>query len=233
MANKPVVLGCLVGSEPALPSIILNSHYDVVPVMAEHWCCNPFSGDLRDGYVGAQVPPELAAKGEPCVYGRGTQDMKCVCVQYLAALKRLRAADWQPRRTVHLTFMVREREGGDNERARGRGRGCFCAVFHRTADCLWHTRQLAKGGPLLRFLLVPTHGHHHLYEFEFCFLQSPTRRLGARTGWASCSRQPSWAACSPSGSRSTKGSPTRATLSRSFTASGRRGGSLCAPKAPR
>jgi aminoacylase len=107
VANKPVVIGHLAGSEPSLPSIVLNSHYDVVPVMAEHWSCAPFSAEVRQGYQGALVPPEHAQGSEPCVYGRGTQDMKCVCVQYLAALQRLRATGWQPRRNIHLTFMVR------------------------------------------------------------------------------------------------------------------------------
>ena len=36
------------------------------------------------------VPPFAAHEQEGRVYGRGAQDMKCVCVQYLIALQRLR-----------------------------------------------------------------------------------------------------------------------------------------------
>ena len=34
--------------------------------------------------------------------------MKCVCMQYLEALRRLVARGWRPRRTVHLTFVPDE-----------------------------------------------------------------------------------------------------------------------------
>lgn len=30
------------GSNPALPGVLLNSHYDVVPVIREHWQFDPF-----------------------------------------------------------------------------------------------------------------------------------------------------------------------------------------------
>ena len=58
-----------------LPSVLLNSHYDVVPCMREHWDCDPFEA-VWDKTTGR-------------IYGRGTQDMKCVCIQYLLAIKRL------------------------------------------------------------------------------------------------------------------------------------------------
>lgn len=43
-----------------LPSLLLNSHYDVVPVLLEHWDVDPFEAVRKDGKI----------------YGRGTQDMK-------------------------------------------------------------------------------------------------------------------------------------------------------------
>ncbi|KAG6606454.1 ACY1-like metalloprotease [Phytophthora cinnamomi] len=69
--NKPVVLATWRGEDPTLPGIILNSHYDVVPAIAEHWEFDPFDAKVLD---------------DGRIYGRGTQDMKSVCIQ-LAAQK--------------------------------------------------------------------------------------------------------------------------------------------------
>jgi hypothetical protein len=40
------------------------------------------------------------------VYGRGAQDMKCVCVQYIEAIRKLHSVNptFRPQRTIHLTF---------------------------------------------------------------------------------------------------------------------------------
>ncbi|CAM9558218.1 unnamed protein product [Laminaria digitata] len=86
------------GSQPDLPCVLLNSHYDVVPAMLEHWDTDPF-GAVKDEADGR-------------IYGRGTQDMKCVCVQYLVAILRLRRAGFVPTRTVHLSFVPDEEIGG-------------------------------------------------------------------------------------------------------------------------
>ena len=72
--NKPIVIAKLEGSEPELPCIVLNSHYDVVPVMREHWSVDPFAAEIRDGYGdGPMVPKELQSGTGPCVFGRGAQ----------------------------------------------------------------------------------------------------------------------------------------------------------------
>jgi len=115
VANKPIVIAKLEGRDPSLPCIILNSHYDVVPVMREHWSCDPFSAEIRNGYIGPQVPADMKSAG-PCVYGRGSQDMKCVCIQYLEALHRLRkrAGGWTPLRTIYLTYVPDEEIGGSD-----------------------------------------------------------------------------------------------------------------------
>ena len=110
---KPIVMAKISGQDPELPSIVLNSHYDVVPVMREHWCCDPFAAEIRQGYTGPQVPADLADAGD-CIYARGTQDMKSVCCQYVEALLRLTASGWRPRRTIHLTFVPDEEIGGSD-----------------------------------------------------------------------------------------------------------------------
>ncbi|CAM9461903.1 unnamed protein product [Phaeothamnion confervicola] len=95
--DKPVVLMTWKGAEPHLPSILLNSHYDVVPAMDEHWTVDPWAATkTKDGRI----------------YGRGTQDMKSVCVQYLVAIGRLAARGFAPRRTVLLSFVPDEEIGG-------------------------------------------------------------------------------------------------------------------------
>jgi hypothetical protein len=34
---QPILIATLVGEEPSLPSILLNSHYDVVPAVEAMW----------------------------------------------------------------------------------------------------------------------------------------------------------------------------------------------------
>ena len=98
VANKPIVIMEWAGTDPSLESLILNSHYDVVPVMDEHWTkADPFGAELKD---------------DGNIYGRGAQDMKCVCVQYLEAIARLLAAGFAPARTVWLTYVPDEEIGG-------------------------------------------------------------------------------------------------------------------------
>lgn len=96
--GKPVVLIKWPGSQPDLPCLLLYSHYDVVPAMEEHWDTDPFAA-VKDDKNGR-------------IYGRGTQDMKCVCIQYLAAILRLRRAGFVPTRTVQLSFVPDEEIGG-------------------------------------------------------------------------------------------------------------------------
>lgn len=85
------------GTKPTLKSILLNSHTDVVPVYQEHWKYDAFSA-IKD------------AEGN--IYARGTQDMKCVTIQYIQAVRRLKAQGWKPTRTVHLMFVPDEEVGG-------------------------------------------------------------------------------------------------------------------------
>jgi len=95
--GKPVVVITWEGTEPELPSIVLNSHYDVVPCFDEFWNTDPWAAvRLENGDI----------------QGRGTQDMKSVCVQYLLAVEALITEKVQLRRTVHLTYVPDEEIGG-------------------------------------------------------------------------------------------------------------------------
>jgi aminoacylase len=94
--NKPIVVAEWLGSDPALPCIFLNSHYDVVPIIEASWTMPPFEGYREDGRI----------------YGRGAQDMKCVVVQYLIAIERLKQSGYVPLRTLRLSFVPDEEIGG-------------------------------------------------------------------------------------------------------------------------
>lgn len=112
MPGKPAAIMKLLGEDPSLQSLLLNSHTDVVPVFPEHWKYDPFSAHKEDN-------------GN--IYGRGTQDMKCVGVQYLEALKRLRKQGHKFLRTIYLSFVPDEELGGFN----GMGRLVEMEVFKK------------------------------------------------------------------------------------------------------
>ena len=95
--DKPILILTWRGSDPSLSSLMLNSHMDVVPVFPQHWTHPPFSGHKdQDGNI----------------YGRGTQDMKCVGIQHIEAVRRLKNRGVRLRRTLHLTFVPDEEVGG-------------------------------------------------------------------------------------------------------------------------
>lgn len=48
------------------------------------------------------------------IFARGSQDMKCVGMQYLEAIRNLKAAGFQPTRTIHLSFVPDEEVGGSD-----------------------------------------------------------------------------------------------------------------------
>ena len=92
--HSPVVVAVWKGQDQELPVLLLNSHYDVVPADPAEWTVPPFEGLRRDGKI----------------YGRGAQDMKCVCLQYIEALVTIheRYPDWKPERNIYLTFVPDE-----------------------------------------------------------------------------------------------------------------------------
>eukprot|EP00262_Sarcandra_glabra_P004737 TRINITY_DN15985_c0_g1_i1.p1 TRINITY_DN15985_c0_g1~~TRINITY_DN15985_c0_g1_i1.p1 ORF type:complete len:494 (-),score=82.18 TRINITY_DN15985_c0_g1_i1:236-1606(-) len=95
--RKPVILLKWPGKNPNLPSILLNSHTDVVPVEDHKWAHPPFAA-------------RIDSKGD--IYARGSQDMKCVGIQYLEAIGRLKKSGFEPMRTVYVSFVPDEEIGG-------------------------------------------------------------------------------------------------------------------------
>nr|GME06413.1 aminoacylase-1 isoform X2 [Ipomoea batatas] len=96
--GKPVVILKWPGKDSSLPTILLNSHTDVVPSEPHKWSHPPF---------GAQID---RATGN--IYSRRSQDMKCVGLQYLEAIRSLKVSGFQPIRTVYLSFVPDEEIGG-------------------------------------------------------------------------------------------------------------------------
>lgn len=97
LPTKPVVVMTWLGTQPSETSIVLNSHMDVVPVFEEYWTHPPFAADIdKDGRI----------------YARGAQDMKCVGMQYLAAIRALKRDNVRLKRTVNVLFMPDEELGG-------------------------------------------------------------------------------------------------------------------------
>lgn len=46
------------------------------------------------------------------IYARGSQDMKCVGIQYLEAIRRMKANKERVKRTIHISFVPDEEIGG-------------------------------------------------------------------------------------------------------------------------
>ena len=80
------------GTDPSLPSLLLNSHTDVVPVYPECWKHDPFEAVKEDN-------------GD--IYARGTQDMKSVGIQHIEAIYRLKVLQKKTfKRTIHLWYKI-------------------------------------------------------------------------------------------------------------------------------
>lgn len=95
--EAPVLVMTWIGEQPELPSIMLNSHMDVVPAYEEFWTHPPFGAEMDEN-------------GN--IYARGAQDMKSNAMQYLAAIRALkREGIDRLKRTVHIVFVPDEEVG--------------------------------------------------------------------------------------------------------------------------
>tara|TARA_R110002049_G_scaffold2750_10_gene22472 strand:+ start:126866 stop:128371 length:1506 start_codon:yes stop_codon:yes gene_type:complete len=93
------------GSDPKLDPILLMAHFDVVPVDAEtreKWTHAPFSGEIDQDFV----------------WGRGTLDAKNSALAMMEAIAHLLQENFDPRRTVYLSFGHDEEVGGQRGNAR-------------------------------------------------------------------------------------------------------------------
>lgn len=95
--SRPVVVLTWLGVQPELPSIMLNSHMDVVAVDEKYWSHPPFAAEIDD---------------DGRIFARGTQDMKSVGMQYLAAIRALKRDGICLNRTIHIIYTPDEEVGG-------------------------------------------------------------------------------------------------------------------------
>ncbi len=87
------------GSQPELAPVLLDAHYDVVPIeqgTLQDWLHPPFAGVVADGYL----------------WGRGALDDKMAVITSLEALERLLAAGYTPERTLYFSMVHDEEIGG-------------------------------------------------------------------------------------------------------------------------
>jgi acetylornithine deacetylase/succinyl-diaminopimelate desuccinylase-like protein len=84
------------GGDSDKGALLLHGHLDVVPAAADDWQVDPFSGEIRDGYL----------------WGRGAVDMKDFDAMLLSVVRARARAGREPERPVVLCFTADEEAGG-------------------------------------------------------------------------------------------------------------------------
>ena len=101
LSRRPVVVGRLKGSGGGR-SIILNCHMDTAPAgPLELWDKNPFSGEIRDGYI----------------HGRGSWDDKAGCVSILLLLDMLNHMHLRLKGDLIVESVIEDEYSGNGTRA--------------------------------------------------------------------------------------------------------------------
>lgn len=91
------ILSRIKGRLPGSPVILLG-HIDVVPAKREEWSCDPFTAEVKDGYI----------------YGRGTIDMKSQVICQLATFVDYARQGATPRRDIIFLATCDEEVGGNH-----------------------------------------------------------------------------------------------------------------------
>ena len=94
--NRVNVVAKIAGSDTTRPGLVLHGHLDVVPVTAEDWSVEPFSGQIKDGFI----------------WGRGAVDMKDMDAMMLATVRMWKRIGYQPPRNILLIFFADEEASG-------------------------------------------------------------------------------------------------------------------------
>lgn len=76
------------GKDQSLKPYMLAAHFDVVPAESEQWKYDPYSGEVKDGYIN----------------GRGTMDCKGSMLSQLEAIRLYLSHHGQPERTIYLSY---------------------------------------------------------------------------------------------------------------------------------
>ena len=91
------VIARIKGSNPNRPGLVVHGHLDVVPVNAADWSVDPFSAEIKDGFI----------------WGRGAVDMKNMDAMIIATVRDWARTGYVPERDIVLAFFADE-EAGSN-----------------------------------------------------------------------------------------------------------------------
>ena len=94
--NRANVIARIKGSDSSRPGLVLHGHIDVVPANADDWSVDPFSGEIKDGFI----------------WGRGAVDMKDMDAMILATVRMWKRIGYKPPRNVLLAFFADEEASG-------------------------------------------------------------------------------------------------------------------------
>ena len=95
--NRVNVVAKIEGSDKSRPGLVLHGHIDVVPANADDWSVDPFSGEIKDGFI----------------WGRGAVDMKDMDAMILATVRMWQRVGYKPPRSILLAFFADEEAGSD------------------------------------------------------------------------------------------------------------------------
>lgn len=94
--NRVNVVAKIAGSDISRPGLVLHGHLDVVPADASDWSVDPFSGEIKDGFI----------------WGRGAVDMKDMDAMLLASVRMWKRVGYKPPRNILLVFFADEEASG-------------------------------------------------------------------------------------------------------------------------
>ena len=94
--NRVNVVAKILGSDTSRPGLVLHGHLDVVPANASDWSVDPFSGEIKDGFI----------------WGRGAVDMKDMDAMILATVRMWKRIGYKPPRNILLAFFADEEASG-------------------------------------------------------------------------------------------------------------------------
>jgi len=89
------VIARIKGSNSNRPGLVVHGHLDVVPANAADWSVDPFSAEMKDGYI----------------WGRGAVDMKNMDAMILATVRDWARSGYVPTRDIVLAFFADEEAG--------------------------------------------------------------------------------------------------------------------------
>lgn len=89
------VIARIKGTDSSRPGLVVHGHLDVVPANAADWSVDPFSAEIKDGFI----------------WGRGAVDMKNMDAMILATVRDWARNGYQPQRDIVLAFFADEEAG--------------------------------------------------------------------------------------------------------------------------